>query len=118
MQKMSVKKTNNTGKLLSVIVMSVCLMLLTGINFVLYPETNRSIALIIHSSGEICGDETPQVPTEEKSAENSSTIHEDFLHEYDYYCWLLSPIPALHKLMSADKLEAIHFELISPPPDC
>ena len=114
--------TNREGgkitKLLSVIVMSFCLILLTGINFVLYPENNKSIVLNINSSGEMSGEETPQVPTEEKSAENSSTIHEDFLHEYDFHSWLLSHIPSLHKLMSADKLEAIHYELISPPPDC
>lgn len=111
-------KSSITIKLLSVIVMSLCLILLTGINFVLYPQINNSITWNINSSGEICAEDFPQVPTEEKSSENSTTIHEDFLHENDFDCWHVIPDGLLHKLMSADKLQVIHYELISPPPDC
>ena len=105
-------------RLLSVIVMSFCLILLTGINFVLYPQNNNQPAWNVNTAGELCGEETPPVPTEEKSTESSSTFHEDFLHENNFVCWLSTPTPLLHKLMSADKLKLIHYELISPPPDC
>ena len=105
-------------KLLSVITLSFCLILLTGINFVLYPENNSSITWNINSSGEICGEEIPQVPTEEKSSESSTTIHEDFLHDNDSHCKLFSTLSLLHNLMSAGKLQVIHYKLISPPPDC
>jgi len=117
-QKMTNSNRTIFTKLLSVILMCFCVIVVTGINFVLFPETNKSIAWNIDSSGEICEADSPQVPTEEKSSENSTTVHEDFLHEYDSVYWLYPPIPLLHKLMSADKLQVIHYELISPPPDC
>jgi hypothetical protein len=98
--------------------MSFCLLLLTGINFILYPQNNNSITWNINSTGDIGGEEAPQVPTEEKSSENSNTVQEDFLNEHDSVYWLFPQILLLHNLMSADKIQAIHFELISPPPDC
>ncbi len=97
--------------------MCFCLSFLTCINIVLYQANNGAIKVSLTPVPE---EETvPSGPVEEKAPEkNSSTsIIEEFLgapHQVELSFFNKS---VLHKIHIAEKLQIVHFELLSPPPE-
>lgn len=106
----------NTKKVLSIVVMSLCLLLLTGVNFFIYPPTTSFAASLITTSENT--DEQAPTPVEEKSSSKVGlTVQEEYIHEHftirDQSAFI---VLSKHKIPTAEKLQIVHFELVSPPP--
>jgi len=105
------------SKLLSVLLLSGCLLFLTGINFFIYTNSpGHEISSLFSGSDD---EEQPSTPVEEKAPSGTNTsIQEEFLHEkhslHDI-TWL--EVLTNHRIHDAGKLTIVHFELVSPPPD-
>jgi hypothetical protein len=104
-----------TVKCITAVLMCCCLVLLTGINFIVFPgqPANHQISSAQKS------EKDPSAPVEEKSSSNSSlSVQEEYLHD-QHSLDLLSENEKLlhHKNLVVEKLQVVHFELISPPPD-
>lgn len=103
------------GRLLSVAVMVFGLLLLTGANFIVYSDYQ-------HNQQHLCQQQDSQeapTPVEEKSKSSSGgiSIQEEYLHErhsFKELSWLDDLLR--HRIMDAEKLEIVHYELVSPPP--
>ncbi len=103
-------------KIFPVMLMSFCLLVLISANFIIYPQQTNYLSAV--NAGESDSRELPQLPTEEKSSENtSSSVHEDFIHDNSTFSDFLHNIQVVHKDFTAFDLQIIHFDLISPPPD-
>ena len=104
-------------RFITVITMCLCLAFLTGINFVLYPAGEEPVKI---SNTQMPEEETvPSGPVEEKAPEKSSStsIIEEFLHAPHEIELSLFNQSLLHKIHTAEKLQIVHFELLSPPPE-
>ena len=57
-------------------------------------------------------------PTEEKNSSSSLSVIEEYLHK-DHFDFNLfnSGKRFLHKIAVSQKIELVHFELLSPPPE-
>ena len=88
-------------EIFSVVLMCACLLLLTGSNFVIYPQQNIS-----STEQRDRESKAPPTPTEEKSGETKplTSIQEEYLHEHG--CLELKWINhvVLHKIHQAEKL--------------
>lgn len=96
-----------------------CLLLLTGINFIVYDSHSKSISLALQATNNIAADETlPEKPIEEKSASGNLNIQEEYVHDMKL-THILSSIDddRNYRLIDEANLATVHFELISPPPD-
>ena len=103
----------------SVMLMAGCLLFLTAINFFLYPVNDNSDTAGQFANAPNRSEECPvSIPTEEKSAESGFSIMEELLHVHH----LITELNALNKLFQhivaeADKLQIVHSELFTPPPE-
>jgi hypothetical protein len=104
-------------KLFPVLLMNLCLVVLTASNFFIYPDIKFTTNTVF-SSEEVSDKTTPQIPAEEKSSENSISVHEDFLPEDTSTLSLIAATSLLPNIINADKLQIIPYDLISPPPKC
>lgn len=98
--------------------MCLCLLLLTGMNFFTYPVQSGSIISTTGNSGST-KEKDPRGPVEEKSSNNSSSsiIQEEYLHENEHKKELTYLSQLIHdKILEAEKLQIVHYELVSPPP--
>jgi hypothetical protein len=103
-----------TGRMLSVAVMVLGLLLLTGSNFIIYSD--------YHQAKQVCQQQDSQEvpgPLEEKSKSSGGALNivEEYLHEkhsFKELSWLDDLLR--HRIMDAEKLQIVHYELISPPP--
>lgn len=102
-------------KIVSIIVMSLCLLFLTGVNFFVYPSSGMSYGKYM---GPETGDEETPAPVEEKSSSKTGlTIQEEYIHDHNLTKDLSAfIILSKHKIPAEEKLQIVHFELISPPP--
>ena len=104
-------------KIISIGVMSACLFFLTGINFFIYPPSNHLFhSSLLHNNG--ASDEESPTPVEEKSsAKTGLTMQEEYIHDLpsikDLSAFIVS---SKHKIPADEKLQIVHFELVSPPP--
>lgn len=96
--------------------MCLCLLLLIGDNFFVYTlgsNNTKNISMIT----DIDENESPN-PVEEHSKSNQGlTIQEEYLHErhsYKDFAWLTMLL--YHRVLEAEKLQIVHYELVSPPP--
>lgn len=110
------------GKLFSVLLLVFLLLLLTCVNYFIYPiNQERGISCTTPGPDKDADEDNIPVcptPTEEKSPSAGFSILEEFLHENH---------PAiggsrfnklfLHKVAESTKLQVIHYELLSPPPE-
>lgn len=104
-------------KLFSVGLMFSCLLLLTGINFIIYSSSHQIAWEKVTDNEKPCEDANPG-PVEEKSANSNLNIQEEYVHEYHLQSnFLALDILNHHRIIEAGKLCIVHFELISPPPE-
>ncbi|MDB5202143.1 MAG: hypothetical protein JWQ27_1552 [Ferruginibacter sp.] len=101
-------------KLFSVLLLSGCLLFLTGVNFFVYPPASSAS----QTQGTEQQDKNPS-PVEEKagSSSNNVSIQEEYLHERHSFKDFGRLEKLIHdRILEADKLQIVHYELISPPP--
>ncbi len=103
----------NKGSFFSVVIMCACLLLLTGMNFVIYPAIDHSTF-----SDSMEKKDAPQAPVEEKSSENKNITNaqEEYLHDHTNNELAAFNHLSLHKLHKAEKLQLIYFDILVPPP--
>jgi hypothetical protein len=116
----SILLKNRLLKMASALVMCACLLFLTGINFVVYDGHTKSISIALQSAQDDASDErSPEKPVDEKSAAGSVNIQEEYVHEpRSIYIRSLIVDSKQYRLFDDASLAVVHFELISPPPDC
>ena len=100
------------------LLMSSCLLFLTGINFFVY-GTGKQLSMMEQSDAGMPEDEAPGKPAEEKSsAGNQNNMQEEYVHELHLLKTGASASnPLKYCLLDEARLAIVHFELISPPPD-
>ncbi|CAN5891482.1 hypothetical protein BH11BAC4_BH11BAC4_21690 [soil metagenome] len=107
---------NRLCKLFSTVLMFCCLFFLTAVNFIVFPRHEKEKAVSFNIQGK--QDDDPSAPVEEKSTSNSiPTVQEEYLHEKHSF----KEIERLenfhhHQPLAAEKLQFVHYELLSPPP--
>jgi hypothetical protein len=111
------KITTKAGKVLSILLMSFCLVFLTGVNFFVYADNEKAIACTAVDERQQDENKAPN-PTEEKSSSsNSPTVQEEYLHEKHSSRELARLDKLIHdRIMEAEKLQIVHYELLLPPP--
>lgn len=109
-------KRCSVSKIVTVLLMCFCLLFLTGVNLVLYPSDTliTGVAEVEDSTSET--DNAPSNPVEEKPV-SSGSFAEEFLHEHFYLNVTVINQLMLHKIHEVEKLQIVHFELLSPPPE-
>ena len=109
------KKANiSVNKIITIIVMSFCLLFLTAANFFIYPPSAHSFC-ISHTSTP--ADEESPAPVEEKSSSKTGLIiQEEYIHELHALELSTFIVLSKHKIPAAEKLQVVHFELDAPPP--
>ena len=97
------------------LLMCFCLMFLTGVNFIVFPQ--QAVASTAASTNS--KEKDPSAPVEEKASSNTSvSIQEEYLHELHSLDEFAATEKLLqHKQFPVEKLQKVHFELISPPPE-
>ncbi len=102
-------------KIVSVIVMFLGLLFLTGANFFVYAD--HHFQKNICSASDSDQNEAPS-PVEEKSKSYGGiNIQEEYLHEkhsFKELAWLSTLLH--HQMTDAEKLQIVHYDLVSPPP--
>lgn len=100
------------SRILSVLIMIVGLLFLTGSNFLIYSHQQEEL---------VCQQDSQEAPTpveeKSKSSTGSINIQEEYLHEkhsFKELTWLNDLLR--HRIMDAEKLQIVHYELVSPPP--
>ena len=101
-------------KMLSAFFMFLCLFILTGSNFINFPQKEIRVNTLTGSK-----EKDPSAPVEEKSSSNNNgSIQEEYLHEriqeneFDGTAIVLK-----YQKLAVEKLQIVHFELLSPPPE-
>lgn len=114
-QKISVAQ--RVAKVSSTLLMFFCLVFLTGVNFIIFPQQKDNIRI---SSNNMPGksNDDPSAPVEEKSSSNTSlSIQEEYLHEkHNLKEFERLEEPQQYAIPGGEKLQIVHFELVSPPP--
>lgn len=97
--------------------MCFCLLLLTGMNFIIYPLQENPHHTIAQTPTQQ-DEEESSAPVEEKSSSKTGVnIQEEYIHEFHS----LKNIAAIsyssdYKISGDEKLQTVHFELDAPPP--
>jgi len=117
-KKKNIKATINPAKMISIGVMCFCLLFLTGVNFFVYPPSDPACHSSISRQGNITSDEESPTPVEEKSsAKTGITVQEEYVHDVELVKGSVDIVYlSEHKIPAEEKLQIVHFELISPPP--
>lgn len=115
------KRSNNISifaaatRVASVIIMCVSLMFLTGANFFVYNGQHCEKKVAASSDSE--ENEAPS-PVEEKSKSSGTSIQEEYLHDKCSLRLLAaSTVQSRYHIPNEEKLQVVHFELLSPPPE-
>ncbi|MEO7264801.1 MAG: hypothetical protein ABIW38_07805 [Ferruginibacter sp.] len=113
----NISLATQAAKLASVMLLVTCLILLTGVNFFVYPNLDKQGSEKM-SSKEKGSNESSPSPVEEKAASVNTTIQEEYVHDYQIHAnFLALEIINHHRIIEAGKLCVVHLELISPPPN-
>lgn len=101
--------------------MMLLLLLLTSINFFIYASPESDIKSCWSMANEEESPETnnPCSPAgpDEKAPNKPVSVNEEYIHEgpdLDHPFWI-DPLFA-HKIHEAEKLQIVHYELVTPPP--
>jgi hypothetical protein len=105
--------SNYVKKLLSVLLMAFCLLVVTSINYFIYPKSNTACAQWAGKSSD-----DPSAPTEEKNCERSVVnIAEEYVsHTDEHFIPEIKKQKVIHPIKLGD-LEIVHVEFFSPPPN-
>ncbi|MEO7522547.1 MAG: hypothetical protein ABIT58_00555 [Ferruginibacter sp.] len=111
-----IAKGLGTRKIISISIMCFCLLFLTAANFFIYPSTPHVHVSLVNNQDS--NDEESPAPVEEKSSSKTGlTIQEEYIHELHSIKDMTAFITReKHKIPSVEKLQIVHFELVSPPP--
>ena len=108
-------------KIIPAVGMMLLLLLLTSMNFFIYASPESPIKTCWSPSNEEESPETnnPCSPTgpDEKAPNKPVSVNEEYIHEgpdLDHPFWI-DPMFA-HKIHETEKLQIVHFELLTPPP--
>ncbi|MEP7163066.1 MAG: hypothetical protein ABI741_00150 [Ferruginibacter sp.] len=109
---------HHSTKIVTAVLMCFCLLFLTGVNFIVFPQQETDTITSLVTPGKQT-DKDPSAPVEEKSSSsNSLSVQEEYLHERHTLHEIIGTAVLLqHKNLIMEKLQTVHFELISPPPD-
>jgi len=117
-----IKKWSGIGRFLSIGLMFFALLFLTTANFFVGAssmEDNHATMPVSQQSAD-SNEDLPAAPnpTEEKTSTNSISIIEEYLHK-DHFDFNLfnSGKRVLHQIAVSQKIELVHFKLLSPPPE-
>lgn len=115
-------QTVSLGKIFPTVGMMLLLMLLTSMNFFIYPSSDTKAKSCWASAGgdeespENSNNSNPAGP-DEKSPNKPISVNEEYIHEgpeADNPVWVNMLFE--HKIHEAEKLQVVHFELVTPPP--
>lgn len=114
-------KTVEGWRVFAAIGMMLLLVLLTSMNFFTYNSSGSPVKTCWAAGND---EETPETSNpcspagpDEKSPNKPVSVNEEYIHEgpdMDNPFWI-DPLFA-HKIHEAEKLQIVHFELITPPP--
>ena len=118
------KKTSNwsgIGRVLSIGLMFFALLFLTTANFFVGAAMkSNQINIPVSEKSADSNEDMPSAPnpTEEKTSSSSLSVIEEYLHK-DHFDFNLfnSGKRFLHKIAVSQKIELVHFKLLSPPPE-
>lgn len=109
---------NKACRISVALLMCFSLLFLTGVNFLVFPQhaVEKKIASTTTDKND---DKDPSAPVEEKSSStNSISVQEEYLHEkHSADEFLLLETLSHNKILATEKLQVVHFELVSPPPE-
>ncbi len=98
------------------------LLLLTTINFFIFSaESSGANPYALLTGQEEQPEAFPGSPAgpDEKSPTGPVSVSEEYLHGHDDHARPLLPDESFtHLVAESEKIELIHFELLSPPPEC
>jgi hypothetical protein len=103
-------------KIITIGIMCFCLLFLKGVNFFIYPPSHSFCSTLGHNPD--ANDEESPTPVEEKSSSKTGlTTQEEYIHDLHSIKDLSAfVVLSKHKIPGGEKLQVVHFELISPPP--
>ncbi|MBO9566345.1 MAG: hypothetical protein J7621_26460 [Niastella sp.] len=108
-------------KTIPAVAMMLLLLLLTSMNFFVYASSDSKAKTNWTASNEEESPETnnPCSPTgpDEKAPNKPVSVNEEYIHEgpeMDHPSGIESILA--HKIHAAEKLQIVHFELVTPPP--
>lgn len=106
----------SASTIITVLLMCVCLLLVTGANFFVQDGNNSSVKRI--SMNADSDDNEAHNPAEEQSKSNQSpAVQEEYLQEkYSFKNLTSLTIMLHHSILEAEKLQIVHYKLIAPPP--
>ena len=115
------KKWLVIGRFLSIGLMFFALLFLTTANFFVGAAMESSqMNLPVSEKSADSNEDMPSAPnpTEEKTSSGSLSVIEEYLHK-DHFDFSLfnSGKRILHKIAVSQKIELVHFKLLSPPPE-
>lgn len=103
------------------IAMVLLLVYLTGINFFIYANkasAKESYSLQVETPGPDQAEENTQpAGPDEKTPDRPVSISEEFLHEHQDATTPANEILLHHLLLVYGKVNPVHFDLVTPPPD-
>jgi len=117
-----IKKWSVIGKFLSIGLMFFALLFLTTANFFVgaTSKENKQVNMPVSQNTTDTDEDLPSAPnpTEEKTSSSSISVIEEYLHK-DHFDFNLfnSGKRFLHKIAVSQKIELVHFKLLSPPPE-
>lgn len=102
-------------KMFSATLLISCLLFLTCSNYFLYTFCNSAEVELL---SDLPGEENMPIAPEEKSTNNSISIQEEYVHDSDHENDNLAFDKRTRQtIIDIAELRAMHFELVSPPPD-
>lgn len=115
----------NTGKKSLALLLMTLLILLTSINFLLYPEKvpSQEMAMLITNGPDDRTDDLPEkteaapLESDEKAPGNPVSFSEEYLHEGNDPGTLNSNNLVHQLILVCSKMAPVHFEVIIPPPN-
>jgi len=112
--------TIDAGKSLVAVVMIFLLLFLTTANYFFFRDDPRSSSLlIVNEDEESAGFPGSPSGPDEKAPGGPVSISEEYLHGHiEITDFFLSNRLFKHLITASEKIELVHFELLSPPPEC
>jgi hypothetical protein len=112
------KKYSSLGKSFLAVGLMLLLLFLTSINFFVYSSGQEQAELVLNTGAE--EDSSPCSPSgpDEKPPANPISVNEEYLHGHDEISdpFLINKL-FVHMVTASEKIELVHFELLSPPPE-
>jgi hypothetical protein len=113
-------QNNSAGKSLLALVMIFLLLFLTTANSFFYPEDSK-VAYSYMAGQEDEAEGFPGSPSgpDEKAPGGPVSFSEEYIHGHlEITDFFLSNRLFKHMITASEKIELVHFELLSPPPEC